>query len=111
MTIRKDDAEAALALDVYYHRLRHYLGAYLAQLGGADAIVFTAGVGENSPTTRAATLAGLEQFGIRIDNELNQAATNRSRVVSAVDSHVAVLVIPTDEELEIAHQSLIVVNA
>lgn len=104
------DAEAALALDVYYHRLRHYLGAYLAQLGGADAIVFTAAVGENSPATRAATLAGLEDLGILIDRGLNQATGNRARVVSRADSRVAVLVVPTDEELEIARQSLEVVG-
>lgn len=92
------------------HRLRHYLGAYLAQLGGADAIVFTAAVGENSPATRAATLAGLEDLGILIDRGLNQATGNRARVVSRADSRVAVLVVPTDEELEIARQSLEVVG-
>ena len=104
------DAEATAALDIYYHRLRHYLGAYFAQLGGADAIVFTAGVGENSSATRAATLAGLEDLGILIDRGLNQATGNRARVVSRADSHVAVLVVPTDEELEIARQSLEVVG-
>lgn len=97
------DALAQLALDVYYHRLRHYLGAYLAHLGGADAIVFTAGVGENSAATRAC-LDGL--FGIRLDPELNSARSKEARVISTADSAIAVLVVPTNEELEIARQSL-----
>lgn len=104
------DAAAAFALDVYHHRLRHYLGAYLAQLGGADAIVFTAGVGENSPATRAAALGGLEGFGIRLDSELNQATRGRPGVISALDSKVAVLVVPADEEREIARQALEIVD-
>lgn len=104
------DLKAAAALDVYHHRLRHYLGAYLAQLGGADAIVFTAGVGENSAATRAATLVGLEEFGILMDGGLNQAAGGQARVISAADSRAAVLVVPTDEELEIARQSIEVVG-
>lgn len=100
------DAAARLALDVYTHRLRHYLGAYLVQLGGADAIVFTAGVGENSPETRAAALAGLDALGIRLDEALNAARSREARVVSSGDSQVAVLVVPTNEELEIARQAV-----
>lgn len=98
-------ADARLALDVYHHRLRHYLGAYLALLGGADAIVFTAGVGENSSATRAAVVAGMEAFGIVIDERLNDAPSKDARVVSSPSSRVAVLVVPTDEELEIARQA------
>ncbi|CAN5467522.1 acetate kinase [soil metagenome] len=101
------DAPARLALDVYHHRLRQYLGGYLVHLGGADAIVFTAGVGENSSTTRAAALDGLGWLGITIDPARN--ATNETRI-SADDSSVAVLVIPTNEELEIARQSLALVG-
>jgi acetate kinase len=100
------DPAARLALDVYTHRLRHYLGAYLVQLGGADAIVFTAGVGENSPETRSAALAGLDALGIRLDEELNAARSREARVVSSGDSPVAVLVVPTNEELEIARQAV-----
>lgn len=99
------DARARLALDVYYHRLRQYLGSYLVRLGGADAIVFTAGVGENSAPTRAATVAGLEWLGIRLDDRLNRATEQGARSISAPDSRTAVLVIPTNEELEIARQS------
>ncbi len=99
------DEPARLALDVYHHRLRHYLGAYLALLGGADAIVFTAGVGENSPVTRAAALAGMQWLGIELDESLNATRSPEARVVSFVGSRVAVLVVPTNEELEIARQS------
>jgi len=96
------DEAAQLALDVYHHRLRHYLGAYLAHLGGADAVVFTAGVGENSAITRR-SIDGL--FGIRLDEALNARRSPDARVVSSEDSAIAVLVVPTNEELEIARQS------
>ncbi|WP_368498724.1 acetate/propionate family kinase [Herbiconiux sp. A18JL235] len=102
------DAAAAAALDVYVHRLRSYVGAYYAQLGHVDAIVFTAGVGENNPLVRARVLAGLEELGISIDpalNELSGAAAQGARRISTADSRVAVLVVPTNEELEIARQA------
>ena len=102
------DADAQLALDVYHHRLRHYLGAYAAHLGDVDAVVFTAGVGENSALTRSAAVEG--RFGIRLDDGLNAARSKQARVISAADSAIAVLVVPTNEELEIARQSLAVVS-
>ena len=105
------DAAAALAFDVYVHRLKGYVGNYYAQLGGVDVISFTAGVGENAPLVRAATLAGLERMGIIVDAERNEARSRDARWISADDSEVAVLVIPTDEELEIARQTLEVVGA
>jgi acetate kinase len=104
------DAAAQLALEVYLHRIRGYVGAYLAQLGGADAIVFTAGVGENNAAVRAGSLAGLGPLGIRLDAGRNESSSREARVVSADDSRVAVLVIPTNEELEIARQTLSVVR-
>ena len=100
------DVASRLAFDVYVHRLRHYLGAYIAQLGGVDAIVFTAGVGENSPEVRAGALAGLEGLGIRLDAARNAPRSSQPRRISTDDSSVAVLVVPTNEELEIARQSL-----
>jgi acetate kinase len=100
------DAAAQAALDVYPHRLRHYLGAYLLLLGGADAVVFTAGVGEHSPLTRAATVHGLEGLGIVLDGQLNAAPARGARVVSSPSSAVKVLVVPTNEELEIARQAV-----
>jgi acetate kinase len=98
-------AEAALALDVYVHRLRHYLGAYAAQLGGVDAIVFTGGVGENSSLIRARSLDRLGFLGVALDCPANEARESGPRLISHPDSAVAVLVIPTDEELEIARQT------
>jgi acetate kinase len=98
-----ETAEAALA--VYRHRIRHYVGAYAAQLGGLDAVVFTAGVGENNALLRRRTLAGLEFLGIRIDDDRNELASREARYISAEGAPVAVLVVPTDEELEIARQA------
>lgn len=103
---RGDDA-ADLALDVYCHRLRHYVGAYYAQLGRLDVIAFTAGVGENAPEVRSRTLAQLENLGIHIDEDRNRASGKGIRDISTDDSPVRVLVIPTNEELEIARQALL----
>lgn len=100
------DAAATLAFDVYIHRLRAYLGAYLAQLGGADVISFTAGVGENAVEVRAAALETLGYAGVVLDPERNAARGSGIRVISTDDSAVTVLVVPTDEELEIARQTM-----
>lgn len=105
------DAAARLALDTTIHRLKHYIGAYTALLGGLDVLTFTAGVGENDKRLRAEVCAGLEVLGIRLDAERNDAASSDARVISADDSRVTVLVVPTDEELEIARQSLQAVGA
>ncbi|AZI57103.1 acetate kinase [Nakamurella antarctica] len=104
------DHDAQLALDVYIHRIKKYVGAYSAILGRLDAITFTAGIGENDSIVRSLALAGLEGFGIVIDSERNNAKTRGARVISADDSRVAVLVVPTNEELEIAQQTLDVVK-
>ena len=100
--IETGDAAAKLAYDVYIHRLRRYLGAYLIDLGGVDAITFTAGVGENSPQVRADALAGLSRFGIEVDPTANTAKDRTARRISPQDAEVAVLVVPTNEELAIA---------
>ncbi len=102
------DDEAALALEVYCHRLRKYVGAYFAVLGGVDAVAFTAGVGENDARVRAAALAGLDGLGISVDSARNEAPSADARVISPDGAPVAVLVIPTNEELEIARQALAV---
>ncbi|WP_043620459.1 acetate/propionate family kinase [Nonomuraea candida] len=106
----RDDAEARLALDVYTRRIRKYVGAYYALLGRVDAIVFTGGVGEHDAATRAESLAGLERLGIAVDPARNAEATARERAVSPAGAEVAVLVIPTDEEWEIARQSLALIG-
>jgi acetate kinase len=102
----KGDEKAEAALAVYRHRIRHYVGAYLAQLGRLDALVFTAGVGENSVTLRSQALEGLEGLGISVDAARNSSTSREARYISPDRSPVAVLVIPTNEELEIARQSL-----
>ncbi|WP_166996563.1 acetate/propionate family kinase [Paramicrobacterium fandaimingii] len=98
--------KARAALDVYVHRLKQYLGGYVFQLGRVDTIVFTAGIGENSAQVRAETLAGLENFGVKVDAARNEQRSRGIRVISADDSAVTVLVVPTNEELEIARQTL-----
>lgn len=98
------DHYATLAIDVTVHRIRHYLGAYLLELGGADVIVFTGGVGENDAGIREAVLDGLEWLGIELDAHRNSATSTVLRTISSDDSQVAVLVVPADEELEIARQ-------
>lgn len=104
--IEAGDARAAAAFEVYLHRLRSYLGAYYVQLGRVDTIVFTAGVGENVPAVRAGVLRDLGRLGIELDPAANEAPGEGARVISAPGSEVTVLVVPTNEELEIARQSL-----
>ena len=101
----RDDAQ--LALSVYVHRIRRYIGAYTAELGGLDAVVFTAGVGERDPLLRRRSLAGLEHLGIEIDLDRNELASTKARRISPEGSPVAVLVVPTNEELEIARQTAV----
>lgn len=104
------DEAAALAYDVYCHRLRKYIGAYLAVLGGADAISFTAGVGENDALVRRDVLAGLGALGIEVDDALNTADSRATRRISTDDSAVTVLVVPTNEELAIARSCMAVLG-
>lgn len=98
------DAGARFALDLYCYRIRKYIGAYSAALGGLDALVFTAGVGENAAAVRAMACAGLEYLGIRIDPSRNQRARGDISTIHGGDGAVAVLVIRANEELEIARQ-------
>jgi acetate kinase len=104
------DRQAQLAFDIYVHRLRKYVGGYYAVLGRVDAIAFTAGVGENAAEVRAASMAGLESLGIELDPVLNLLRSAEPRLVSGPGSRVAVAVVPTDEELEIARQTFALVT-
>ncbi|SFJ89293.1 acetate kinase [Streptomyces pini] len=105
------DAESArLAFDVYVHRLKKYIGAYCAVLGRVDAVAFTAGVGENAAPVRQAAVDGLEGLGLAVDAELNAAHGGGPRLVSPPTARVAVAVVPTDEELEIAGQTYALVG-
>jgi acetate kinase len=99
------DAVAEAALAAYRHRIRRYIGAYIAHLGGLDALVFTAGVGENNTLLRRRVLAGLEFLGIEVDPDRNELSSKAPRYISPSGAPVAVLVIPTNEELEIARQT------
>jgi acetate kinase len=104
------DERAQLAFDVYCYRVRKYVGAYYAVLGTVDAIVFTAGVGQHSAQVRAASLEGLERLGVQIDQERNTGSSDGGRIVSTDDSPVAVLVVPTNEEWQIAREALSVIQ-
>lgn len=99
------DEAATLAFDVYIHRLRAYAGSYIAQLGGIDVISFTAGVGENAAAVRAEAMATLGFAGVEIDHARNEARQRGIRRISTDASPVTVLVVPTNEELEIARQT------
>lgn len=103
--IDEGDEAAALAFDIYIHRLKKYIGAYYAVLGRVDAIAFTAGVGENAAPVREAAVAGLEELGLVVDGELNAVRSDEARLISPEYARVAVAVVPTDEELEIAQQT------
>lgn len=98
------DESARLAFDMFAYRARKYLGAYMAVLGRVDAVVFTAGIGENAPAVRAAICSDLEPLGITLDAARN-AGRGGPKEISADESRTRVLVIPTDEELEIAVQA------
>ncbi|MFI6474409.1 acetate kinase [Streptomyces sp. NPDC050516] len=104
------DEKAQLAFDIYIHRLKKYIGAYYAVLGKVDAIAFTAGVGENAAPVREAAVAGLEELGLAVDGELNAVRSDRPRLISPEYARVAVAVVPTDEELEIAQQTYALVT-
>jgi acetate kinase len=102
----KGDTRAQLAFDMVIWRVKKQIGAYLAVLGRADAIVFTAGIGENDALTREAACKDMEGLGIVLDAQENAARKPGARVISAAQSKVKVLIIPTNEELEIAHSTL-----
>ena len=101
---------AQLALDMFNYAVRKYIGAYAAAMGGLDGIVFTAGIGENSPEVRANILKGLEFLGVKLDAEANNCR-GKLQKISAEDSRVQVYVIPTNEELVIARDALAIVTA
>jgi acetate kinase len=104
--IESGDSSARLAYDVFIHRLRKYIGAYLAILGRTDVVSFTAGVGENAATVRLDALNGLQGLGIDIDEQRNAQPGKGARRISTDSSPIAVLVVPTNEELAIARDCL-----
>ena len=107
ITANLDDPDIKLAFDMYCHRIKKYIGAYAAVMGGIDALVFTAGIGENTPELRRDVTNGLEFLGIKIDsNKNNNIPRGTFADITAEDSKVKVLVIPTDEEGVIAEETL-----
>lgn len=104
-TAEAGNERTALAADVLEYRVKKYVGAYAAALGGLDILVFTAGVGENRPRLRSQVCAGLEFMGIKIDEAVNAATRGVPAVISTPDSRVKVVVIPTDEEYMIARET------
>lgn len=96
---------ARLAMEIYQYRVRKYIGAYAAAMGGVDLIVFTGGIGENDTITRTKSLEGLEFMGVNIDTEKSMSIRGKEVVISQPDSKVKVMVIPTDEEFMIAHDT------
>jgi acetate kinase len=107
-----NDRRACLAIEIFCYRARKYIGAYLAAMGGADAVIFTGGIGENSPEIRAHICEGLEWFGLELDPEKNAAHKNgREGLISRDGAKLAAYVIPTDEELLIARDTVRCVRA
>jgi acetate kinase len=100
-----DDRRASLAIEMFCYRVRKYIGAYLAAVGGADAIIFTGGIGENAPGIRARICQGLEWMGLDLDTEANTAAVGTEQRISTDDCRLQAWVIPTDEELLIARDT------
>jgi acetate kinase len=98
------DAAAQLALDVFAHQIRHWIGSYFLQLNGLDALVFTAGIGENRTTVREAICRELDHLGLILDPQLNEETKAREGVISAAESAVKIIVIPTNEELVVARE-------
>jgi len=105
-----DDRRVRLAIEIFCYRAKKYVGAYLAAMGGADAVVFTGGIGENSPEVRARICAGMEWAGLRLDEAINQETAGREGMISTKDSKLLAYAIPTDEELLIARDTVRVIK-
>ena len=104
------DRLARLALDVQTYRNRKYIGAYMAVLGRVDSLVFTAGIGENDDIVRARSVEGLEMFGVVLDESANRQRAKAPLMISSRESRIQVWVIPTNEELAIARESISVLT-
>lgn len=104
--VERGNQRAELAMKVFAYRVKKYIGAYVAVMGGLDAIVFTGGIGENDWRAREMICEGLECIGVRLDKRLNRMASQDARIISSDDSKVKVLVVPTDEELAIALETI-----
>jgi acetate kinase len=104
--VAEGNERAILALSVYNYRIKKYIGAYAAVLGGVDILVFTGGVGENQWSTRRAVCTDMEYMGMKLDPEKNDGMRGEEMVISAPDSRVTIMVVPTDEEFMIASDTM-----
>jgi len=105
------DERAKLAFDMYEYRIRKYIGAYVAAMNGIDVLIFTAGVGENSDILRKAIAENLSYLGVEIDEAVNSVRSKQIRRISTPNSKIEVLVVPTNEELMIARDTLRIVKS
>ena len=106
----KNDHRATLGLKMYHYRVKKYIGSYAAAMGGVDIIIFAGGIGENGPETREEIINGLEFMGAKIDKSINNGLRSKETVISTSDSKVKVMVVPTNEELVIAQDTLDIVS-
>jgi acetate kinase len=109
--IKEGHAQAKVAFEAFCYRIRKYIGAYIAAMGGVDVIVFTAGIGENSEMVRAAACSGMERLGIVLDTLKNASLNHSKGEISKPESRVKILIIPTNEELEIAQETMEVLSS
>jgi len=106
------DRRAILAIDMFAHRVKKYIGAYIAEMGGTDAICFAGGIGENSPSLRRRILSGFDWFGVKLDEKKNAVAVRgKEMAITTPDSELPVYVIPTNEELILARDTVRAVKA
>ena len=104
--VAQGDERASMTLDVYNYRIKKYIGAYAAAMGGCDILVWTGGVGENQWETRRVVCQDMEYMGMKIDVEKNHGMRGEEMVISTPDSKVTIMVVPTDEEYMIASDTL-----
>ncbi len=107
---KQDNKRAQLALKMYHYRIKKYIGAYAAALGGLDILIFAGGIGENGPETRFEVCSDLDFMGIQIDPSLNDKLRGKEKVISPADSKIKVMVVPTNEELVIAQDTLQIIK-
>jgi len=107
----KGDWRASLGLDMYHYRIRKYIGAYAAAMGGVDILIFTGGIGENADLTRSEVCKDFEYLGLKFDTKKNKGVRGKEKVISADDSKVTVIIVPTNEELVIARDTRNIVTA
>jgi len=107
---KEKNERAILGLDMYHYRVRKYIGAYAAAMGGIDMLIFAGGVGENGPETREEVCKGLEFLGIELNLEKNNGLRSKEAVISKEDTKVKVMVVPTNEELVIAIDTMRIIK-